>query len=161
MGQGTDSCGGWEDEYDVYYEELHSSNPRWTTRDGESIAVSAMTLKHLYGARSVARRASANANFSCEEDKWDAWVEIFDGEIFRREASEAKQAVTSQAGNLVKKMVVHRVSRGAKVDMICHCGTEYKAREADLARGWGLSCSKACAAIRREFGRPAGKRKGN
>ena len=159
MGQGTDSCGGWDDEHDVYYEELRSSNPRWTTRDGESIEVSKMTLKHLYGARSVARRAAATANFSCEEDKWEAWDEIFSAEISRREASYAQQTAKSQAGKLVQKMVVHRVSRGAKVDMICHCGTEYKAREADLARGWGRSCSKACAATRREFGRPAGKRK--
>ena len=37
----------------------------------------------------------------------------------------------------------------AKVKMKCHCGTEYEAREADINRGWALSCSKSCAALRR------------
>lgn len=31
------------------------------------------------------------------------------------------------------------------VDMICACGTNYKARQVDLDRGWGKSCSKKCA----------------
>lgn len=42
--------------------------------------------------------------------------------------------------------------------MICHCGVEYDAREADLKRGWGYSCSKSCAAKRRDFGAPKAKR---
>ncbi len=46
----------------------------------------------------------------------------------------------------------------ATVQMICHCGAEYSAREADLKRGWGYSCGKSCAAIRRDFGRPKAKR---
>jgi hypothetical protein len=46
----------------------------------------------------------------------------------------------------------------AKVQMICHCGNEYTAKEADLRRGWGYSCGKSCAAIRRDFGRPKAKR---
>ena len=37
--------------------------------------------------------------------------------------------------------------------MKCHCGEIYSAREADLNRGWGLSCSKRCAAIKRNYGR--------
>ena len=44
------------------------------------------------------------------------------------------------------------------VNMICHCGMPYAARQADLDRGWGLSCDKHCAAIRRDFGRKAAKR---
>lgn len=46
----------------------------------------------------------------------------------------------------------------ATVQMICHCGEEYSAREADLKRGWGYSCSKSCAALRRDFGKPKAKR---
>ena len=42
--------------------------------------------------------------------------------------------------------------------MICHCGAKYLARESDLSRGWARSCSKSCAAIRRDFGRKAGVR---
>lgn len=47
----------------------------------------------------------------------------------------------------------------AKIEMICHCGEEYESKEADLRRGWGYSCGKSCAAIRRDFGRPKAKRK--
>lgn len=39
--------------------------------------------------------------------------------------------------------------------MQCHCGNKYLAKKADLKRGWGLSCSKQCAARRREFNKPA------
>lgn len=46
----------------------------------------------------------------------------------------------------------------AQVRMICHCGSPYTARQADLDRGWGLSCDKHCAAIRRDFGKPPAKR---
>ena len=44
------------------------------------------------------------------------------------------------------------------IAMQCHCGNQYFAKEADLKRGWGLSCSKHCAAVRRDFGKPAAKR---
>lgn len=44
------------------------------------------------------------------------------------------------------------------VNMICRCGMPYAARQADLNRGWGLSCDKACAAMRRDFGGKPAKR---
>lgn len=31
-----------------------------------------------------------------------------------------------------------------------NCGKEYSARSADVKRGWGLNCSKSCAASSRE-----------
>lgn len=37
----------------------------------------------------------------------------------------------------------------------CACGKEFQAKKADVARGWAKSCSKSCAASRRE------KRTGN
>jgi hypothetical protein len=46
----------------------------------------------------------------------------------------------------------------ATVEMICHCGKHYDAREADLKRGWGYSCDKSCAAKRRDFSLPRAKR---
>lgn len=45
-----------------------------------------------------------------------------------------------------------------KIELKCHCGEHYFAREADIKRGWGLSCSKSCAAIRRDYGRPKATR---
>lgn len=38
----------------------------------------------------------------------------------------------------------------AIVTQTCACGTSFKAKSADIRRGWGKSCSKACAAIARE-----------
>ncbi len=46
----------------------------------------------------------------------------------------------------------------ATVEMVCHCGELYDAREADLKRGWGYSCSKSCSAKRRDFSLPKAKR---
>jgi len=43
------------------------------------------------------------------------------------------------------------------MEMECFCGSHYKARLADIRRGWGKTCSKRCAAIKREYGRPNGK----
>ncbi len=36
------------------------------------------------------------------------------------------------------------------VQRTCACGTVFTAREADVKRGWAKSCSKSCAAKRRE-----------
>ncbi len=44
------------------------------------------------------------------------------------------------------------------VAMVCRCGTNYDATQADLNRGWGRSCDKSCAAKRRDFGGKAAKR---
>lgn len=35
----------------------------------------------------------------------------------------------------------------------CWCGTKYEARETDIKRGWGFSCCKSHAAIKRDYGR--------
>jgi hypothetical protein len=37
----------------------------------------------------------------------------------------------------------------SSIQQTCKCGTVYFAREADLKRGWGKSCSKRCAALKR------------
>lgn len=36
----------------------------------------------------------------------------------------------------------------------CFCGNIYNVRPADIKRGWAKTCSKSCAAIKREFTRP-------
>lgn len=35
--------------------------------------------------------------------------------------------------------------RGSMVARKCHCGKAFQARAADVARGWGNYCSRACA----------------
>lgn len=148
MGQGSDSCGGHEWDYDPYEEGMPEGE--WTTRSGGSIHITKMTLSHLHGARRVAYRAQMEANFTDTAEKWEAWVEIFDAEIARRPTPiPVLKAVTAPKAPPRGKMAV----------MICHCKQEYKAREADLKRGYGYSCSKRCAAIKREYGRPDAIRK--
>jgi len=39
------------------------------------------------------------------------------------------------------------------IELICWCGEHYHARQADLNRGWAMSCSKSCAATKRDYGR--------
>lgn len=38
----------------------------------------------------------------------------------------------------------------SKIKMRCKCGVEYSAKQSDVDRGWGRSCSKRCAAKKRE-----------
>ena len=151
MGQGTESCGGYEVEYDPYDGDAMFSGI-WTQRDGSKIRIEDMTVSHLRGARRVAQNAAARANFTSDEEQWEEWVEIFEREIERRGEEIAPIA------KYVSPAAI-KPTRGAKTVMVCHCGTEYEARTADINRGWGLSCSKRCASIRREYRKPAAKPK--
>lgn len=150
MGQGTDSCGGHDVDYDEYDEGLFTG--MWTQRDGSQIHISKMTVSHMQGARRVAEDAARRSKFTDDQEKFEAWVDAFDEELARR-GGEVERAPSIYIDGSVKKE-----TRGAKAKMQCHCGGFYLAREADLARGWGLSCSKRCAAIRRDFNKPKAKR---
>lgn len=44
-----------------------------------------------------------------------------------------------------------------RVTLVCFCGSEYSARFADISRGWAKTCSKRCAAVKRERGRPCAR----
>lgn len=153
MGQGSDSCGGYEVDYDPYEEGMEAGV--WTTKDNAEIHITKMSLQHLHGARRVAYRAQMEANFTDTADKWEQWVDMFDTEISRR-STTASKAVSAAVLTPVKAPTKQR---GKMVEMVCHCGQEYDAREAELKRGNGYSCGKRCAAIRRDYGRPPAKRK--
>lgn len=153
MGQGSDSCGGYEVDYDPYEEGMEAGV--WTTKDNAEIHITKMSLQHLHGARRVAYRAQMEANFTDTAEKWEQWVDMFDAEISRR-STTASKAVSATVLTPVKAPTKQR---GKMVQMVCHCGQEYDAREAELKRGNGFSCGKRCAAIRRDYGRPKAKRK--
>lgn len=146
MGELAESCGGYEVEYDPYYDGL--STGTWTTREGESISVTKMTLRHLEGAARVAERAAARATCTSDEEMWGDWASLLETEIDARRKDQPVKAPPKASA---------QPQRGKTVQMKCHCGQEYAARTADIARGWGLSCCKRCAAIRRDYGRPAAK----
>lgn len=146
MGQGTESCGGYDLEYDEYEENLCSG--RWVQRDGSSIEVSKMGTNHIKNTLRMVRGLAASSSFTSEVGKWEAWADVFEEELARRVDVPAKNKTARNPQPV----------RGAKVQMVCHCGKHYEAREADLKRGWGFSCSKSCAASRKAFRLPAAKR---
>lgn len=145
MGQGAEDAGGYEIDYDPAYEGLTRSVPCWN----DSTPVTQMSIPHLKNALRVARMHSGSCSFSCDDDKWEEWVHILDRELASR-AAKRKAVAATKAQN--KKPV-----RGKTQKMKCACGAIYEARVADLKRGYAKSCSKRCASIRREFGRPAAK----
>lgn len=145
MGQGTESCQGYEVDYDEYEEGLSSGV--WIQRGGGEIHVSKMSLHHLLNCRRIVQQRAAIANFTSDTEMWNEWEELLNREIESRPEPVRKPYKAPQP------------VRGTKVAMICHCGQEYNARQADIKRKQGLSCSKRCAAIRREFGRPPAQRK--
>lgn len=146
MGQGAESCRGYDMEYDEYEENLCSA--RWVQRDGSSIEVSKMQTSHIKNTLRMVRDLALSSSFTSEAEKWEAWAEIFEDELTRRLDCPAKNKEASSA----------KPVRGLKAQMVCHCGKHYEAREADLKRGWGLSCSKSCAASRKKFRLKAAKR---
>ncbi|PCI53652.1 MAG: hypothetical protein COB36_12015 [Alphaproteobacteria bacterium] len=147
MGQGTESCGGYDVEYNPYEEGINEG--MWTEKSGSTISVTDMTDRHIKGAIRVCQGAAKRASFSCDAELWEAWIEVFNNELFYRvkKPSSQPKLVKAKTGPKTKP-------RGSMVAMKCHCGKEYQARKADLNRGWGKSCGKRCASIKREYGRP-------
>lgn len=146
MGQGTESCGGYDVEYDEYEEGL--ADGLWTQRGGSSIRIRDMTTAHIRRSITVCENARKRASFSCDTDKWDNWIDIFEIELHSRGESKFKPLAHYDSPSMIKP------TRGAKFELICHCGAKYSPRIADLKRGWARSCSKRCASIKRDYGKP-------
>lgn len=142
MGQGTESCGGYELDYDEYEEGLESG--MWVQRNGTAIHVSKMTQQHLRAATRMVLARAECATWTSDAEKWQAWADLFEHYITR---APTRDAVCKPA----------EPTRGTKQRMQCHCGVEYDARVADLKRGWALSCSKQCAAVRKTYHKPKAK----
>ena len=142
MGQGTDSVGGYDHDYDPYSDGLGCGV--WKMRSGETISISKMTDDHIRSCIRICQRLSMSSSFECESEKWQCWVDLFKSEL----SSRGNQQIKQNKGESPKKQ------RGLMVNMVCHCGATYMARDADIKRGWGLSCSKKCAANRRVFSLP-------
>lgn len=138
MGQGTDSCGGWDLEYDPVEEGLETGE--WISGD----RVTGMSTAHLRNAIRYAKNRSRSATFEHDSDNWLEWVDILETELDSRQCNR-----TPRASKPTSKQI--KPTRGAKVTRNCdHCGNQYQARAADVKRGWGLSCSKRCAGSVRE-----------
>ena len=119
-----------------------------------------MSNSHIKNAIKLCKRQASIESFSCDSDMWECWVEMFSDELYSRSISgkyvkqKSTQTADRKKRSPPKKLVIES---GANQQMICHCGREYKAKTADLKRGWGLSCSIRCASIRRKYKNPNAK----
>lgn len=147
MGQGTESCGGYDVVYDPYEEGINEGV--WTEKSGRSIKVTSMSDRHIKGAIRVCEGAIRRVSFSCDVEIWETWIDIFNNELSCRVKNPSNKPKLSTVKQKPKAK-----PRGTMVTMKCHCGDTYQARQADLNRGWGKSCGKRCASIKREYGRP-------
>ena len=137
MGQGSDSCGGHEVEYDEYEGLL--GDGVWSGKDGQTYRITKMENSHLKSCIRVCKNLSRAASFSCDSEKWDDWVRIFEDELERRPSPQHNQTKIGSAR-------VADDPRGKTVERTCRCKSKFMARQADINRGWAKSCSKSCAA---------------
>tara|TARA_Y100000310_G_C20704371_1_gene833796 strand:+ start:21991 stop:22518 length:528 start_codon:yes stop_codon:yes gene_type:complete len=170
MGQGTESCGGYELDYDEYDFDSSEGYNVWTSKDGSSHAVESMSNPHIENTIRHCEMLSRTSTFSCDSDKWDDWINVFESVledrrrkgifISRKDAGETVETYKrkKRKASASTKKYLRELSEGCKrVEMKCHCGSKYEAKVADLKRGWAQSCSKRCASIKREYGRPNAK----
>jgi hypothetical protein len=160
MGQGTESCGGYEIHYDPLEEGLEKG--LWEMANGSSISVSDMTIRHLKNTIRHCRNKARTASFSCDADTYHDWINVLEDELYNKTCDNLR-SLNDNESKITKKIKksktltkINGIIKPTQQKMKCFCGNEYVAKKADLKRGWGKSCSKSCAAIRREFGRPAG-----
>lgn len=168
MGQGTESCGGYDVEYDPYNDDESLAKGLWLQKDGSSISVNRMSDRHIRNTIRLCENLAKSSTFSSEEDKWDEWVSVFNDELWIRLKDPSKSIKDSnmnknrskRSRNKRKKVKLPKglvISKDKEQLMQCHCMKHYSVKTADLRRGWGLSCSKSCAAKRRTYNLPAAK----
>ena len=138
MGQGALDAGGYELEY-----SWQRDSELW----GGEYKVNEMTVGHLKKAIKTAEDLAECAAFSDDAEVWLGWVDLLQDELWSRPVVSARYADPTVA----------KPTRGAKLDLVCHCGNLYQARIADLKRGYGKSCCKRCASVKRSYGRPDAK----
>lgn len=131
-------------EYDPY-EDIHLG---WIQSDRSRIKLEVMTSSHIKNAMRICNGMAVSSSSTDEGEKWESWVDAFEEELASRTSKPSNTNIADEK----------KPQRGAKLKLRCHCGKEYLARKAYWNRGWARSCSKRCAAIKREYGKPDAKR---
>jgi len=120
----------------------------WEGQNYTQYKISEMTASHLRNTIRHLQGKSSSMSFSCDSELFDDVIDVMQDELISRIGKSS--ASKPKAASLKPK----QAPRGSKLKLKCHCGGVYEARSADIKRGWGKSCSKRCAAIKRDFGRP-------
>ena len=82
MGQGTDSCDGWNVDYNPYEDGL--ANGTWYPKDKPPIKVEDMSTKHIVNTLKMCQRLANDAAFDDERYLWQNWVDVFECELTDR-----------------------------------------------------------------------------
>ena len=162
MGEEAEALGFYElGDYNPYEYEESKGFTVWTQRDSTEILVSQMSNRHIQNAIRICKVQSECATFSCDSDLWNDWIDVFNtvlSERARKGTFVPAINTQTQQKNKPKKSkknpFLNMTFTSSSVTLKCHCGRNYEARVADLKRGWAFSCSKRCAAIKRDYGRP-------
>lgn len=156
----AEGMGAYEPEYDPYDDELGSG--QWIQESGSRIDINKMSDSHIKNCIRLCQRKAMSASCTYDEGVWESWIEDFESELNHRRMNGISIKRKSQPSNTPRKKrkpakcikAQLKTITTSTVNMLCHCGGEYVARVADLKRGWATSCSKRCASIKREYGRP-------
>ncbi len=162
MGDEAEALGFYElGDYNPYEYDESKGFTVWTQRDSTEILVSQMSNRHIQNAIRICRTQSECANFSCDSDLWNDWIDVFNSVLSERARKgtfvptiNTQPRPKNKPKKSKKNPFLNMTFTASSVTLKCHCGTNYQARVADLKRGWALSCSKRCAAIKRDYGRP-------
>ncbi|EMA4784714.1 TPA: hypothetical protein U2J54_001325 [Providencia rettgeri] len=150
----AEAMGAYEPEFDEYEEGL--SDGYWIQRCGTPIHITKMAYSHIQNVICLCEKELLNSNFSCDEEKWNNWIQLLTEELQHRRSNniviknQQHERKKKKASKTIKDILQNTALK--KLQLECHCGTEYTAKTSDLKRGWALTCSKRCAAIRRELG---------
>ena len=165
MGQGAESVPfGYDVEFNPYFDDEKLGFGIWTQSSGVEISVSKMPDSHIKNCIRIVNRERICSTCESDMEKWGVWLDIFNDELFERKKT-GKHIRHKFEGERKKrkpsktiKQVLKNLSPCVKsLEMVCHCGVNYKARVADLKRGWALSCSKSCAATRKTYNKQPAK----
>ena len=82
MGQGTDSCGGYNADYNPYEDGLIDGT--WYPKNKPPIKVKDMSTKHVVNTLKMCQQLVYSATFDDERWLWQNWVDLFECELTDR-----------------------------------------------------------------------------
>lgn len=165
MGDGTLGMAdpyGWDDDSDDNSNMQQGDFSTWFDIYERPHSVSEMSDNHIKACIRYCKMRHDAASMDDYRELWKEWVKEFEFELmFRPEkvygkptGNRGKNCEGKKKTKAIKEAIKKGLITSGSVQMKCHCGAIYKAKASDLKRGWALSCSKRCAAVRRDLRKP-------